>query len=300
MLKKSRKYCIVFHNTCNFAVFCGEKMKKNIVIFTVFTVMFFMVGCHKLQWSNRSPDEMNWPKAIEYCRNLNESGHSDWRLPDIDELRTLIKNCPNTEPGGVCKVSEKNGCLTEKCWNNKTCYCERKNEKGYYNKLGDDDWFWSYSTSLFLTSFAWGVDFARGYVMENNKLSKRHYARCVRDGITKNSQESDPAADFGFNHPVIMGTLTRSNIDDTVSKHLPDIRSCYENELKNNPKLHGRIAVNFVISATGGVKSAKVQKTTLENETVESCVADQIKKVQFPTPKRGGVVIVTYPFVFEE
>ena len=258
-----------------------------------------MVGCHKLQWSNRSPDKMNWPKAIEYCRNLNEGGHSDWRLPDIDELRTLIKNCPNTEPGGECKVSEKNSCLTEKCWNpNKTCYCERKNDRGYYNKLGDDGWFWSYSTDSFLTSSAWGMYFERGYVMENDKLSKHHYVRCVRDGRTKNSQESDPAADFGFNHPVVMGTLTRSDIDDTVSKHLPDIRSCYENELKKDPKLSGRIAVNFVISATGGVKSSKVQRTSLENEAVESCVADQIKKIQFPAPKGGGVVIVTYPFEF--
>ena len=273
-------------------------MKKNLIIFTVFTAIFFMVGCHKLQWSNRSPDKMNWPKAIEYCRNLNEGGHSDWRLPDIDELRTLIKNCPNTEPDGVCKVSEKNGCLTEKCWNNKTCYCERKNDRGYYNKLGDDGWFWSYSTDSFLTSSAWGMYFERGYVMENDKLSKHHYVRCVRDGRTKNSQESDPAADFGFNHPVIMGTLTRSDIDDTVSKHLPDIRSCYENELKKDPKLSGRIAVNFVISATGGVKSSKVQRTSLENEAVESCVADQIKKIQFPAPKGGGVVIVTYPFEF--
>ena len=276
-------------------------MKKNLIIFTVFTAMFFMVGCHKLQWSNRSPDKMNWPKAIEYCRNLNEGSHSDWRLPDIDELRTLIKNCPKTETGGECKWSEKNGILAEKrCFPVDTsCFCEEiENSKGYYSRLGDDNLLWSYSTDSFLTTEAWGVYFRRGAVVENDKLSERYYVRCVRDGITKNSQESDPAADFGFNHPVIMGTLTRSDIDDTVSKHLPDIRSCYENELKKDPKLSGRIAVNFVIPATGGVKSSKVQRTSLENEAVESCVADQIKKIQFPTPKGGGVVIVTYPFEF--
>ena len=101
-------------------------MKKNLIIFTVFTAMFFMVGCHKLQWSNRSPEKMNWPKAIDYCRNLNEGGYSNWRLPDIDELRTLIKNCPKTETGGECKWSEKNGILAEKrCFPVDTsCFCE--------------------------------------------------------------------------------------------------------------------------------------------------------------------------------
>ena len=288
-------------------IFSGKKFKAAIILMFLILLLagagfYIFDQVTKIEWSNRSPDKMDWPKAIDYCRNLNEGGHSDWRLPDIDELRTLIKNCPKTETGGECKWSEKNGILAEKrCFPVDTpCFCEEiENSKGYYSRLGDDDWLWSYSTDSFMTTNAWGVYFRSGAVVENDKLSKRHYVRCVRDGSTKNSQASNPAADFGYGYPIIMGTLTRSAIDDAIREHQPDIRSCYENELKKNPEISGRIAVNFVISATGTVKSSKVERTTVENETVESCVADQIKKIQFPAPKGGGVVIVTYPFVFE-
>jgi hypothetical protein len=29
---------------------------------------------------------VNWRQAAYYCRNLQLSGHSDWRLPEMDEL----------------------------------------------------------------------------------------------------------------------------------------------------------------------------------------------------------------------
>lgn len=284
-------------------IFSGKKFKTAIILIFLILLLagagfYIFDQVTKIEWSNRSLDRMNWPKAIDYCRNLNEGGHSDWRLPDIDELRTLIKNCPKTETGGECRVSEKNGCLHEKCWKNPygSCYCERKSDIGYYSKLGDENSLWSYSSDSFLTSYAWCVDFEEGYVFENNRFSK-HHVRCVRDGFTQNSQKATPADDLVYEYPVVMGNLDKSVIKDAISEHWPDIRSCYEKELKNNPKLIGKIAVKFVISATGTVKSSKVQGTTLENEAVESCVADQIKKIQFPAPKDGGVVIVTYPFL---
>ncbi|MBR4531566.1 PEGA domain-containing protein [bacterium] len=45
-----------------------------------------------LQWSNIAEDEMTQNEAINYCENLNEGEYSDWRLPNIDELRTLVNN----------------------------------------------------------------------------------------------------------------------------------------------------------------------------------------------------------------
>ena len=282
--------------------------RKKLKILIILTVLIASAACAgfyifdqvtKIEWSNRSLDRMNWPKAIDYCRNLNEGGHSDWRLPDIDELRTLIKNCPKTETGGECRVSEKNGCLHEKCWKAPygSCYCEINSDFGYYSKLGEENILWSYSTDSFVTSEAWCVDFERGSLGSGNKLSQ-HHVRCVRGGFTKNSQKVTPADDLVYEYPVVKGNLDKSVIKDAISEHWPDIRSCYKNELKNDPKLIGKIAVKFVISATGTVKSSKVQGTTVENKAVESCVADQIKKIQFPAPKGGGVVIVTYPFLF--
>lgn len=36
---------------------------------------------------------MDWESAIEHCKELKESnacGYSDWHLPTIDELKTII------------------------------------------------------------------------------------------------------------------------------------------------------------------------------------------------------------------
>ena len=34
--------------------------------------------------------QMDWDSAITYCENLSLAGHSDWYLPDLDELKSLI------------------------------------------------------------------------------------------------------------------------------------------------------------------------------------------------------------------
>ena len=70
----------------------------------------------KLNWSDIAQKVMTWKEADSYCSDLEENGLSDWRLPNIDELRTLIQNCDLTEPGGSCRISENRQCLGEKCW----------------------------------------------------------------------------------------------------------------------------------------------------------------------------------------
>ena len=137
------------------------------------------------EWSNFRV-AAKWEQAKQSCDKLEEGGHSDWRLPNIDELRTLIQNC-STETGGECKVSEKNGCLSSKCFGI-TCSCDEEKNKGYYSKLGDTAVLWS-STSLSNdTDSAWVVYFGRGKVGTRTKFGY-NYFRCVRSGaIYKNKK----------------------------------------------------------------------------------------------------------------
>ena len=135
----------------------------------------------KLIWSERSSIKMNWNAAKQYCENLTEGGHSDWRLPNIDELRTTIKNCSKTETGGECRVSDKNRCLDfDQCYNPKgSCYCGAKSDKdSYYSILGDN-----YKISLWSSSSnqkdIWFVNFYNGHVSSISK-SDDSYVRCVR------------------------------------------------------------------------------------------------------------------------
>jgi hypothetical protein len=133
-----------------------------------------------LYWSERS-SAMDWYKATNYCRNLREGGYSDWRLPTIDELRTLIKNCPKTVSGGSCRASDKNRCLSVNCMGGRgEYYCEyRKDNLGYYSKLGDSGPLWSVSLRSDDTCCAWQVGFHDADVSGSMK-SNNHYVRCVR------------------------------------------------------------------------------------------------------------------------
>jgi TonB family protein len=62
--------------------------------------------------------------------------------------------------------------------------------------------------------------------------------------------------------------------------------------------MKGKVAVKFVITATGSVQTAKVDMSNLNNSAVEECVVVRVRSWEFPKPKGGGIVVVTYPFVF--
>jgi len=73
-----------------------------------------------LMWYMDDPENANtklnmltYSKATELCENMDYAGHSDWRLPTIDELRTVVLGYIDIEPGGRCKVGAK--CLYKTC-----------------------------------------------------------------------------------------------------------------------------------------------------------------------------------------
>lgn len=55
----------------------------------------------KLMWARNGSDEtMNWKDAFKFIENLNEqkyAGYSDWRLPSLEEFKTLI-DFANSQP----------------------------------------------------------------------------------------------------------------------------------------------------------------------------------------------------------
>ena len=136
-----------------------------------------------LTWSKKADTTYYWSDAGTYCNGLSEGGYSDWRLPNISELRTLIKNCSrNIMPGGTCKVREDEElvCLESSCWTSETCGSCDYDETGLYSKFGETGWFWSSSPKSDNTDIAWYVNFKYGYVNSYIKTSSYNYVRCVR------------------------------------------------------------------------------------------------------------------------
>lgn len=143
-----------------------------------------------LMWSKTASSTMNWYDAVSYCNNLKEIGFDDWHLPNIDELRTLIKN-RKTVYGGACGVSEENGCLSWSCFDWDYCAedcngsfdgCPSYSD-GRYSIFGDTSWFWSSSTVSGDSSQAWIVSFWDGCVANpvNAKNNNEVNVRCVRN-----------------------------------------------------------------------------------------------------------------------
>ena len=98
---------------------------------------------------------------------------------------------------------------------------------------------------------------------------------------------------------VIEGGLDRDVIAEVIKRNLGQIRYCYERQLSSDPKLYGKVLVNFAIGADGGVFDTKVGNTTMRNAMVEGCILRRVAGFKFPLPKGGTTVKVSYPFLFK-
>ena len=97
---------------------------------------------------------------------------------------------------------------------------------------------------------------------------------------------------------IISGALDKSLIDAVIKRNMNQIRYCYQRELARDKALRGKITVKFVVAMDGTVTSATTKSTTMHNAAVESCINGRFLKFQFPEPNGGGIVIVSYPFIF--
>jgi hypothetical protein len=95
------------------------------------------------------------------------------------------------------------------------------------------------------------------------------------------------------------GGLDKEAIARVIRAQLGQIRYCYERQLSANPDLYGKILVKFTIGAAGSVVAQAIGNTSLNNAMVEGCILRRIAGWQFPTPKGGTNVLVTYPFLFK-
>jgi hypothetical protein len=101
--------------------------------------------------------------------------------------------------------------------------------------------------------------------------------------------------------PVFSDGLSREEIQRVVSRAMARIKYCYEKELNRDPSLDGKLAMSWVIAGDGSVASSNVAQNTFSapgGKQAASCVNHVIEGLKFPSPRGGGTVVVTYPFVF--
>jgi len=111
-----------------------------------------------LEWQDNNETNSStyrWQEAIDYCERLVMDGDSDWRLPNINELKTVIDR------------DKKEPAIKESLF-------EYIGEENYYG-------YWSSSSVADFENYAWIIYFGNGIVYSNYKEYNGLYVRCVRD-----------------------------------------------------------------------------------------------------------------------
>lgn len=97
---------------------------------------------------------------------------------------------------------------------------------------------------------------------------------------------------------VVYGSLSKEVIQGGVRSKMLQIRRCYEQQLAQDPALGGKLTVKMLINGEGEVAKVDRVSSSLQEPSLEACVEGALKTLRFPKPKGGGIVLVTYPFVF--
>jgi outer membrane biosynthesis protein TonB len=75
------------------------------------------------------------------------------------------------------------------------------------------------------------------------------------------------------------------------------VKACYENALKRNPNLRGKLTIRFTILETGGIADITTALNTIGAPDVAACIINTMRtwRTQF---RPSGPVTIEYPFVF--
>ena len=115
-----------------------------------------------LYWQKGYTSNKTWQQALEYCENLVSGGFSDWRLPNINELSSIV-DYTKTNPAV------------------NTSYLNMPSSGTEYK-------FWSSTTKKSIITSAFEIDFKTGARIrtvntEDGAKTNKNYVRCVRSDI---------------------------------------------------------------------------------------------------------------------
>ncbi len=95
------------------------------------------------------------------------------------------------------------------------------------------------------------------------------------------------------------GDFDQSAVVRMITTRRAAIQACYERELRQNPTLQGRVAVQMTIQESGSVSGVRATENSTGSDAVASCVVRVIQGFRFNPGPEGGSVSYTFPFVFE-
>ncbi|MCM0606404.1 MAG: AgmX/PglI C-terminal domain-containing protein [Xanthomonadaceae bacterium] len=123
-----------------------------------------------------------------------------------------------------------------------------------------------------------------------------NYSKGGKVGV-KGQGEAFVSLDIG-NSSVEEG-LTKDEVGKVIHAHMSEVRYCYETAMIRNPSVEGKLMIDFVIGGNGRVKTASPKESSLKDPQLDDCIVRRLSKWEFPHPKGGIDVAVSYPFIFK-
>lgn len=153
-----------------------------------------------------------------------------------------------------------------------------------------------------------------GRVVERDLDDEPPFQRCIHERVARMQFEAwglDQVYSFSYPltfplraPPPAVATTRRSapdgptpdaqSIRDTVRQYSPQVKYCYEDRLRQNPSLEGRVEVSWTIDG-GTVRSVDTVRNTTGDRELASCIADKTRYWKFGPQVAGEV---QWPFVF--
>ena len=96
-----------------------------------------------------------------------------------------------------------------------------------------------------------------------------------------------------------LGTIDVAAVNTFINVRFGQLRACYERRLKVDSSLKGTLDLNISIASTGKVNWVSVNRNTVRDSKMLSCVRRTIRSWDFPKPQ-GGRVIVAKTFHFKK
>lgn len=94
------------------------------------------------------------------------------------------------------------------------------------------------------------------------------------------------------------GGRNEAEVDKSISTYTGGVKYLYNNALRNDPSLKGKITVKLTISERGKVTKVEIVSSTLNNKELEDAIMNRIYKWQFSEAIGAGDFVITYAFDF--
>lgn len=94
------------------------------------------------------------------------------------------------------------------------------------------------------------------------------------------------------------GTFDSATVVRMIRTRISAIQACYEQQLRRNPTLNGKVTVEFTIQVSGGVSGVHATENTTSDDAVANCVTGIVGRFRFNPGPADGSVVFSYPFVF--